>query len=81
MGRAAGSLIVLADRLASRSHAVIRFDAVRDEWLIKDLGSRNGTWLDGGRVDAEALGDGSVVRVGTTELVFHRGGDRFRSQQ
>jgi len=71
LGRAAGSLIVLADRLASRRHAMIRFDASRESWLIEDLDSRNGTWLDGNRVTEEPLADGSVIRVGTTELIFH----------
>jgi hypothetical protein len=73
LGRAAGSLIVLADRLASRSHALIRFEAGRGSWLIEDLGSRNGTWLDGTRVTRADLAAGSVIRVGTTELVFHPG--------
>jgi len=70
LGRAAGSLIVLADRLASRRHAGVRFDAAREAWLIKDLESRNGTWLDESRVTEEPLADGSIIRVGTTELVF-----------
>ena len=71
LGRAAGSLIVLADRLASRNHALIRFNADSGTWLIEDLGSRNGTWLDGSRVTRADLAAGSVIRVGTTELVFH----------
>jgi pSer/pThr/pTyr-binding forkhead associated (FHA) protein len=70
LGRAADSLIALADRLASRSHAAIRFDAATDAWVLTDLGSRNGTWLDGTRVSRGTLTDGSLIRVGTTELVF-----------
>lgn len=70
LGRAAGSLVILADRLASRRHAAIRFDAGTDAWMLTDLGSRNGTWLDGVRVQRGTLRDGSAIRVGTTELVF-----------
>jgi len=69
LGRASGTLVALADRLASRNHAVIRRDA-EGEWTLFDLGSRNGTWLDGVRVAQGRLAEGSVVRVGTTEFVF-----------
>lgn len=70
LGRAAGSLVILADRLASRRHAAITFDGQTGDWVLTDLGSRNGTWLDGVRVQRGRLGDGSLIRVGTTELVF-----------
>jgi pSer/pThr/pTyr-binding forkhead associated (FHA) protein len=70
LGRAAESLVTLADRLASRNHAVIRFDEASAAWVLTDLGSRNGTWLDGVRVSRGTLADGSLIRVGTTELVF-----------
>jgi hypothetical protein len=70
LGRAAESLVTLADRLASRNHAVIRFDEATAAWVLTDLGSRNGTWLDGVRVSRGTLADGSLIRVGTTELVF-----------
>lgn len=70
LGRAAGSLVILADRLASRRHAAIRLDVPTDTWMLTDLGSRNGTWLDGVRVQRGRLADGSLIRVGTTELVF-----------
>jgi hypothetical protein len=70
LGRAAESLVTLADRLASRNHAVIRFDEASSAWVLTDLGSRNGTWLDGVRVSRGTLADGSLIRVGTTELVF-----------
>ncbi|MBM4059332.1 MAG: FHA domain-containing protein, partial [Planctomycetes bacterium] len=69
LGRASGTLVALADRLASRHHAVVRRDAA-GSWTLVDLGSRNGTWLDGVRVTRGTLVEGSVVRVGTTEFVF-----------
>jgi hypothetical protein len=70
LGRGAGSLVVLADRLASRSHAALRFDPASDTWMLRDLGSRNGTWVDGVRVSEAALVTESTIRVGMTELVF-----------
>ena len=42
--------------------------------MIRDLGSRNGTWVNGTRVERIRLSDGDHVRVGSTELTF---GDQF----
>ncbi len=68
LGRAQDASVVLADRLASRIHAAIRFEDGR--WMIRDLGSRNGTWVDGGQIAAQPLTDGAVIRIGTAELAF-----------
>lgn len=70
LGRAGGSLVTLADRLASRQHAAIRFDAGAATWMLHDLGSRNGTWLDGVRITSAPLAPGGQIRIGTTELTF-----------
>jgi hypothetical protein len=70
LGRSPEATIVVPDRLASRIHAVFRFDAARDAWTLHDLGSRNGTAINGAAVTQAEVGDGAVVRVGTTELVF-----------
>lgn len=68
LGRAQDALIVLADRLASRAHAAVRCDEGR--WVIRDLGSRNGTWVDGGQITSQPLVAGAVIRIGTSELTF-----------
>ncbi len=72
LGRSAEALVVLPDRLASRMHAAVRYDAATGDWTLHDLGSRNGTWLEGSRIATVALADGAVIRVGTSELVFRR---------
>jgi serine/threonine-protein kinase len=66
IGRESADLI-LPDADASRRHAVLRSAHERVE--IEDLGSRNGTWVDGERVaGAGELRDGSRVRIGGTTL-------------
>src|SRR4051794_31947202 len=56
--------LALADGEASRQHAALE----RDDhgWSIVDRGSRNGTFVDGVRIDRAALRDGAVIRVGKT---------------
>lgn len=72
LGRSPEAVIVVADRLASRTHAAVRFDPITNIWMLHDLGSRNGTCLDGVPVSSAVIADGAVVRVGTSELVFKR---------
>ena len=62
LGRSSQSDIVLAGKFTSRRHALItRTD---DGYLIEDLGSHNGTRLNGKRIDGAAvIGDGDVVEV------------------
>jgi pSer/pThr/pTyr-binding forkhead associated (FHA) protein len=59
--------ITLADGEVSWHHAVVR---VRPEGAdITDLGSTNGTFVDGERITRRVpLAEGSLVRVGRTEL-------------
>ena len=69
IGRADGNDVVLEhDTHASRHHAEIT--STGDSWSIRDLGSRNGTWVNGERVTECGLGDGDLVRVGSTDFVF-----------
>lgn len=70
LGRSPEAGIVVADRLASRRHAAVRYDPVRATWIVQDLGSRNGTVVDGVTVSSAVLADGGVIRIGTSELVF-----------
>jgi hypothetical protein len=50
IGRAAGSTVVIDDPHVSARHAELRFE--RDQWWLRDLGSSNGTTLNGNPVRA-----------------------------
>jgi len=68
IGKAPENDLVLADETVSRVH----FEIVRDAkgYLVRDLKSTNGTFLDGAEVKEAYLRAGSVVGVGATELKF-----------
>lgn len=61
VGRAAGSHLLLSEAQVSSLHAVIRWTG--KHWEVRDLGSRNGTWVDGRRLGS---GESSPIGVGTT---------------
>ena len=41
--------------------------------IARDLGSTNGTMIDGTRVGQAALVDGSAILIGTTSIIFRTG--------
>jgi len=60
--------VVLDDTGASRRHAQIR---LRDgEATLTDLGSTNGTALNGSPIQSRALGDGDRITIGATLIEF-----------
>ncbi|HEY1333440.1 MAG TPA: sigma 54-interacting transcriptional regulator [Myxococcaceae bacterium] len=61
--------IEVRDRTVSRFHCEVFVDRDGRAW-VKDLGSRNGTRVNGVRVREAELQDGMVLRVGQLELVF-----------
>lgn len=70
VGRAVENDVSISDdAMASHLHAVLeRFTA---GWCVTDLGSSNGTWVNGERIWASwRLRHGDEVRVGQTRLVF-----------
>jgi predicted component of type VI protein secretion system len=70
VGKAAENDVPLAeDATASHLHAVLeRFQA---GWCVSDLGSSNGTWVNGERIWASRrLRHGDEIRIGQTRLVF-----------
>jgi len=65
----ANDLALPADPTLSRLHAVLeRYEA---GWCVRDLGSRNGTFVNGQRIWSErSLRPGDELRVGATRLVY-----------
>jgi pSer/pThr/pTyr-binding forkhead associated (FHA) protein len=62
-----GTACTLGDDQVSRRHAFVRIDG--NDVVIEDLGSTNGTWVNGLRITAPvAIHDGDVVHIGTTTL-------------
>jgi hypothetical protein len=68
IGRHPESNLVLADPNVSRNHAEIRPQG--DRYLVVDLGSTNGTRVNGVRVDSQVLRDGDEVSFGNTRMRF-----------
>ncbi|MBV8159514.1 MAG: FHA domain-containing protein, partial [Acidimicrobiia bacterium] len=80
IGRAdTNDVAVSGDERASRLHALV--ESLPAGWSVRDLGSTNGTFVNGERIVAErALRAGDEIRVGDTTLVFRaeRGADERR---
>jgi sigma-B regulation protein RsbU (phosphoserine phosphatase) len=69
IGRASDCSIPIKDRYLSRRHAEIL--AMNGAWYVKDLGSANGTYLNGNRLSGDSpLKNGDRIRLGDTEIVF-----------
>jgi hypothetical protein len=69
IGRQSDCEIVLTDPNVSRHHAEVKRDA--DQFVVADLGSTNGTKVNGqGVKKARPLSDGDEITVGTTRLRF-----------
>jgi hypothetical protein len=69
LGRSEENDIVVADALASRSHARIHLSG--DECSITDLGTHNGTFVNGDRIE-------KVTRLQSGDIVGIAGSDEFR---
>ncbi len=69
VGRDPSNGIFLNDMTVSRTHAKIVRNAAGT--LIEDLGSLNGTWVDGAIVNSAPLHDGSSIQIGTFTLIYH----------
>lgn len=70
LGRAVENEIVIVSKRASREHAHIRRDGRRT--FLDDLGSTNGTYLNGERVlGSVQLRDGDQIAIGEVKFIFH----------
>jgi pSer/pThr/pTyr-binding forkhead associated (FHA) protein len=68
LGRLPGNFIVINDPDISRRHCVI--ERVDGAFSVYDLGSRNGTKVNGARITRVNLQDGDVITIGTTLITF-----------
>ena len=68
IGRAEGATLVIADDYASNRHARLTPDGAGG-WLVEDLGSTNGTYLDRAKVsEPTPVAVGVPIRIGRTVL-------------
>jgi hypothetical protein len=70
IGRMEGCDVIIPDPGISRRHAEIRREG--DEWVVVDLGSTNGTEINGARVNRHRLLPGDRLLLGDTTLEFRR---------
>lgn len=68
-GRHPDSDIFLDDITVSRRHAELRRSA--DGYLVRDVGSLNGTYVNRDRIDSVLLGNSDEVQVGKYRLVYY----------
>jgi len=68
IGRATDNDIVLGDSSVSRHHAAI--ESSNGSFRMRDLGSQNGTFVRGERVNESPLRNGDAVRVGDASFTF-----------
>ncbi|WP_105566744.1 FhaA domain-containing protein [Microbacterium halophytorum] len=68
IGRGSDADITIADTGTSRKHVEILWDGTSA--MVRDLGSTNGSKLDGAPVKKAPLASGSVIRIGRTDIVF-----------
>jgi pSer/pThr/pTyr-binding forkhead associated (FHA) protein len=75
-GRHPDSDIFLDDVTVSRRHA--EFSRSADSFVVRDVGSLNGTYLNRERIEGAPLSGGDEVQIGKFRLVFFAGGEAHR---
>jgi len=70
IGRSSDNHIVIPDPNASRRHAEIVNEGAK--YLLKDLGSTNGTYVNGSKIKERELKDGDKIAIGATKFYFRR---------
>jgi hypothetical protein len=69
VGRGSDADVTVNDSSISRRHIEFAWDGSRAQ--VRDLGSTNGSRLDGVRLNVAGLESGSVIEMGSTRVVFH----------
>jgi serine phosphatase RsbU (regulator of sigma subunit) len=70
LGRAVGAHVLLESTAVSRQHAEIARDPASGRWRLRDLGSRNGTLVNGLAVRDHLLAPGDIIRIGSFDLAL-----------
>jgi len=68
MGRDSSNEIVIDDPKSSRQHAKIKLEG--DNFVIYDLASSNGTFVNGEKITSVKLNDGDEIKIGDTVFAF-----------
>lgn len=68
IGRASDNDVIVDDPLVSRHHCQLKLQ--HGAYSLADLGSRNGSYVNGQPVSEIALGPGDLIRIGDTEIEF-----------
>ncbi len=74
VGRDVATDVFLDDVTVSRAHAVME-RAEGGEWFVRDVGSLNGTYVNGEQVDRTVLVTGDEVQIGKFKLTFFAASD------
>lgn len=69
MGRESKNDIVVNDINASRTHAELRYEPL-GVWTVTDLGSTNGTLVNGAEIATSPLREGDIITIGMTNYQF-----------
>ncbi|WP_237607575.1 sigma 54-interacting transcriptional regulator [Roseimaritima sediminicola] len=83
IGRASTSQIVIHSERCSRQHSEIFPVQDGETWVVRDLNSRNGTAVDGRKIDEDhVLAEGETIEVAGCQMTFvRRIGDAFEGGQ
>jgi pSer/pThr/pTyr-binding forkhead associated (FHA) protein len=68
IGRSEGNSLIIDSDLISRQHAVIDWDG--DHYALIDAGSRNGSYVNGRKVERQELRNGDMIALGDCEIRF-----------
>jgi pSer/pThr/pTyr-binding forkhead associated (FHA) protein len=71
IGRDESCAVFIDAENVSRRHAEVQQRG--EAFLLKDLGSANGTWVHGQQIDQHVLLDGDAFRIGSAQIVFKQG--------
>ncbi len=70
IGRGSTADISVQDTDASRHHAELEFNELKSVWVVTDLGSTNGTYVDGQPIASCVLAHGKLIAIGESAFRF-----------